>query len=46
VSLVGPQAVARLRNQYETYQKRLDKLYEDKIDGVMSVDFFKRKSEE
>ncbi|MGA9996379.1 MAG: hypothetical protein WBP93_13255 [Pyrinomonadaceae bacterium] len=39
-------AVARLRDQYNTYKNRLDKLYEDKVDGVVSVEFFKRKSAE
>lgn len=40
------EAVARLQSQYETFQRRLDKLYEDKIDDVISADFFKRKSKE
>jgi site-specific DNA recombinase len=35
-----------LREQYDTYKSRLDKLYEDKVDGVVSVEFFKRKSAE
>lgn len=39
-------AVARLRDQYDTYKNRLDKLYEDKVDGVIGVEFFKRKSAE
>lgn len=40
------EVVARLRDQYDTYKNRLDKLYEDKVDGVVSVEFFKRKSAE
>jgi site-specific DNA recombinase len=39
------EAVTRLRAEYDKYQVRLDKLYEDKVDGG-GGEFFKRKSAE
>ncbi len=38
--------IARLQQQYSKIQSRLDAMYEDKLDGVISAEMFKRKSEE
>jgi len=40
------QAVGRLQAEDTKLQDRLDKMYEDKLDGVVSTEFFERKSRE
>jgi len=37
--------IARLQQQYSKIQSRLDAMYEDKLDGVISAEMFMRKSE-
>jgi len=40
------EAVARLRAEHAKLQNRLDKIYTDKLDGVIAGDFYERKSQE
>lgn len=40
------QAVTRLQAEYTKLQGRVDRAYEDKLDGVIEADFFERKSAE
>ena len=40
------QSISRLQAEYTKLQNRLDKIYEDKVDGVISAEFFERKSRE
>ena len=39
-------AIARLQDEQSKLQNRLDKLYDDRLDGFIEPDFFERKSRE
>src|SRR5829696_9519435 len=39
-------ALARLQDEQSKLQNRLDKLYDDRLDGFIEPDFFERKSRE
>ena len=39
-------AIARLQDEQSKLQTRLDKLYDDRLDGFIEPDFFERKSRE
>ena len=38
------QQIENLQKQYAKYNNRLDRLYEDKLDGIITKDFFKEKN--
>lgn len=40
------ESVARLRNEYDKLQKRIDAMYVDKLDGKVGARFFEQKSDE
>lgn len=39
-------AIARLQDEQSKLQNRLDKLYDDRLDGFIEPDFFERRSRE